>query len=117
MEWLIVLYVFIAVVVLFLAVILVRAIMFKPLPTPDGNVIDVDFDKEKAISNLQTLVRFKTVSNVDSSLEDESEFKGFVDKLPELYPEVFKTCELKKFDGRALLFKWVGKSKRKVWYA
>ena len=110
MEWEIVLLSFLGVLVVFFAIILIRAINFKPLPVEIDESLDVDFDKEKAISNLQTLVRFKTVSNLNSELEDENEFKGFIDKLPELYPEVFKTCELKKFAGRALLFKWAGKS-------
>ena len=68
----------------------------------------VCFDREKAVEALQTLVRFKTVSYSDSSLEDDAEFEGLVNELPELYPNVFRVCEVKKLPDRALLFKWKG---------
>ena len=113
MEFYIVLFSVLALIIVFLAIILIRAINFKPLPVELDDTTEIDFDKETVISNLQTLIKFKTVSNVDSSLEDENEFNGFVAKLPELYPAVFANCELKKFEGRALLFKWTGKSSEK----
>ena len=70
-------------------------------------------NREKAIDNLQQLIRCKTVSYRDSSLEDEGEFKKLIDLLPKLYPNVFKICEYMELPGRALLFKWVGKEHNK----
>ena len=35
---------------------------------------------------------------------------GKPNMLPKLYPNVYENLELKKFDGRALLFHWVGKN-------
>ena len=60
------------IIVVFLAIILVRAAMFKPKAQPIITGEDVSFDKDAAISALATLVRCKTVSNVDKSLEDDA---------------------------------------------
>ena len=104
-----VLYGALGVIALFLGVILVRTLTFKPKKSVDVDKTEVVFDKDKAISNLQTLVKFKTISYQDSSLEDDGEFQGLINKLPELYPNVFAKCEYMTLPDRALLFKWKGK--------
>ncbi len=98
------------IILLFLAIILIRTLAFKPKDNIKVQNEEVVFDKEKAVSNLQQLVRCKTVSNRDESLEDEKEFQKLIDLLPNLFPNVYKTCELKTFEGRALLFRWKGKT-------
>lgn len=92
----------------FLAVILVRAVQFKPRTQEKKQYEEVEFDGDAAVSALQQLVRCKTVSNLDPALEDEAEFKKLIDLLPVLYPHVFETCSLTKLPDRALLFKWNG---------
>ena len=94
----------------FLAVILYRAYRFNPKPQPDPNGEEVAFDKDAAVSALQTLVRFKTVSNVDHSLEDDGEFSKLVASLHDLYPRVFDICSVTELPDRALLFLWPGKA-------
>jgi hypothetical protein len=96
-------------IVLFLAVVILRTLTFKPKKLEEVDKTEEIFDKDKAISNLQTLIKFKTVSYRDSSLEDDSEFEGLIAKLPELYPNVFEKCEFMRFENRGLLFKWKGK--------
>ena len=93
----------------FLAVILYRAYQFNPKPQPDPNGEEVEFDRDAAVSALQTLVRFKTVSNVDHALEDDGEFAKLVAALPKLYPRVFDVCSVTELPDRALLFRWPGK--------
>ena len=109
----ILLYVILTVLVLLIGVILVRTFNFKPKPAIETEDIEIIVKKEKAIDNLQQLIRCKTVSYRDSSLEDDGEFKKLIDLLPRLYPNVFKTCEYKELPDRALLFKWVGKEHNK----
>ena len=65
---------FLLLLVGFLGVILYRAYQFNPKPQPDGDGGEVEFDRDAAVYALQTLVQFKTVSNVDHSLEDDGEF-------------------------------------------
>ncbi len=93
-----------------IAVVLIRAINFKPKDNVKVQENEENFDGDKVISNLQQLVRCKTVSYTDSSKEDDAEFEKLYKLLPTLYPNVYKKCSLKTdFTGRGLLFKWEGK--------
>lgn len=100
----------ISVLGLFLAVILIRAALFTPQKTPKGDTAPVEFDRERAVSSLAELIRCKTVSCEDRSLEDEGEFQRLIALLPRLYPRVFEACEFTQLPHRALLFRWPGKN-------
>ena len=99
-----------AAILIFLAVILIRAASFKPKTQPKVFENIESFDGERAIETLGELVRFKTVSYKDSDLEDDAEFRKLIDALPSLYPNVFKICEFKEMENRGLLFHWKGKT-------
>jgi len=94
---------------LFLAVILLRAALFRPKTHPVTDAEPEEFDGDAAVSALQQLVRCKTVSYYDSSLEDDGEFEKLIGLLPSLYPEVFRVCSFQRLPDRALLFCWEGK--------
>ncbi len=96
----------------FLAVLLIRAVCFRPIENVSADDSSVEFDREKIIKNLSTLIRFKTVSYRDSSLEDDEEFKKLINALPELYPNVFRVCKVSELADRGLLFRWKGKNDR-----
>ena len=98
------------VLILFLAVILVRTAMFRPKAQPVLSTEPVEFDRDKAVSNLAELIRCKTISYSDHSLEDDAEFAKLIDKLPGLYPNVFEKCEFSRLPDRAILFRWPGKT-------
>lgn len=104
------LYIIPAVILVFLAVILIRGLNFKPKSFPVTDAESVEFDKDAPISALQKLVRCKTISYYDSEKEDDSEFEKLIALLPELYPEVFKACSFEQLPDRALLFCWKGKA-------
>ena len=99
-----------ALLVVFIAVLVIRALSFKPKPGPAVIEGEEHFDKDKTVSNLQALVRCKTISYHDPALEDEAEFEKLVNLLPELYPNVFAKCEFTPMSDRGLLFKWSGKT-------
>lgn len=96
--------------VVFVAVLLVRAAMFTPKAGPKVFENEESFDKDVVITRLAELIKCKTVSYRDPSLEDDGEFKKLLAMLPELYPLVFKTCEYKEFPDRGILFRWKGKT-------
>ena len=98
------------VILVFLAVLVIRALMFQPKPQPKLDAEPIYFDKDTAVTNLQKLVRCKTISNVDPALEDDAEFQKLIDLLPELYPDILKVCTFTQFPDRGLLFHWKGKS-------
>ena len=99
----------IGIICAFLAVILVRAAKFTPKAQPNLTGEIENFDKDAAINALAKLVRCKTVSNVDHSLEDDTEFEKLIASLPSLYPRVFDVCSVQTLPDRALLFRWPGK--------
>lgn len=102
-------WIILALVVVFLAVVLIRAAMFKPKDSGKNEFEEVEFDRAAAVNALGELVKCRTVSYNDHSLEDDAEFEKLIGKLPELYPNVVKTCHMQRFDDRGLLFHWKGK--------
>ncbi len=98
-----------AAVLVFLGIILIRTLNFKPKPQPETDLTPVDFDKEKAVDALAQLIRCKTVSYSDHSLEDDAEFEKLIALLPTLYPRVFDVCSFYQLPDRALLLRWHGK--------
>ena len=103
------LYVLIALLI-FLAVILIRAAMFRPVEDVRAVPDPIEFDEQRAIDHLRSLVMCKTVSYEDHSLEDEAEFDKLRALLPEFYPNVFRVCEFERVGRTGLLFRWRGKS-------
>lgn len=98
-----------ALLICFIAVIIIRTLAFKPKENAFSNEERVDFDTDKAVKSLCELVKCKTVSYKDSALEDDREFARLIDMLPSLYPNVFDKCTFFMFPDRGLLFKWEGK--------
>ncbi len=103
-------YILLGLLALLLGVILVRTLLFRPLPQPELDSDDVSFDKDRAVDSLAQLIRCKTVSYNDHSLEDEEEFRKLISLLPSLYPRVFDVCSVSQLPDRALLMRWPGKS-------
>ena len=102
------------VLILFIAVIVIRAINFKPINQIQNDEEVFDFDGDKAVENLAELIKCKTVSYKDKSLEDKAEFDKLINKLPTLYPNVFKVVKEIPFENRGILLKWKGKSDEKA---
>ena len=98
-----------SVLIILIAIILIRTILFIPKKKPEQIVSPVIVNGEKATNDLSEMIKCRTVSDRDKSLEDEAEFAKFEALLPELFPLVFEKCEFEKVDDRALLFKWKGK--------
>ena len=93
----------------FIAVILVRTLLFTPKEEPVHTSQPVIFDREESIRNLTALIRCRTVSYEDPALEENEEFEKLISLLPELYPHVWETCTVQRFSGRGLLLCWKGK--------
>ena len=102
-------YAILALIAVFIAVILVRTLNFKPKAQPETSQEQVSFDQDAAIDALAQLIRCKTISHNDHALEDDAEFEKLISLLPRLYPNVFNTCSFDRLPDRGLLFKWPGK--------
>ena len=64
-----------AIVLVFVAVVLVRTLRFKPKAMPEADGTPITFDKQKATDNLARLIRCKTISRIDHVGEDDAEFE------------------------------------------
>ena len=107
-------YIIWGIVVLFFAIIIIRALAFHPKPQPQTDSGDITFDKDAAVASLQKLVQCKTVSYNDHSLEDDAQFQKLLDLLPELFPKAWEACEKTYFPDRGILLRWPGKDSSKT---
>lgn len=64
-------------------------------------------DIERYTSNLQAMIRQKTVS--DYNERDAQRFREFRVMLKQLFPSIFEVCTYEEFDG-SILMKWQGRS-------
>ena len=105
-----VLWIILALLVAFFAVIVVRACNFKPASEEkvEGDPFPVDVDA--AVEHLRRMIQLKTVSSVDESQVDLSEFAKFRALLPTLYPAVYAACEYSEPGRHGMLLKWPGRS-------
>ncbi len=97
----------------FIAVLVIRGLMFTPKPEAPADSAPVSVDGDKAVAHLQAFIQCKTVSYREKSLEDESAFEKLEGLLPQFYPNLFKTCTFEKPGPRSLLFCWKGQSSEK----
>ena len=99
-----------ALLIAFIAVLVHRTANFKPEPLEPVTLTAETVDEDKVIRDMQALIRCKTVSYRDKSLEDDAEFEKLEALLPQLFPHVFGACQLRQPTNRSLLFHWKGKS-------
>lgn len=99
-----------AALLVFVAILLVRALLFKPRAEQTPEATTLDFDREKATRDLAAMLRCKTVSDTDPRAEDPAEFEKFEALLPTLFPDLFERCERIDVTGRAILLRWRGRS-------
>ncbi|MBQ9070464.1 MAG: M20/M25/M40 family metallo-hydrolase [Clostridia bacterium] len=106
-------YIGIGIAVAFLAlvaVVLVRTILFKVSAQEIHEIEAVDVNVEKAVLDLAEMIKCKTVSNSNKSLENEAEFDKFKSLLPRIFPNIYEKCEFEYVGNRGLLYRYAGKS-------
>ncbi len=99
-----------AVLVVFLAVIIMRALRFRPAPETPVSPVSVTVDRDKIVADMVDMIRCKTVSYRDDSLIDRKEFEKFEKLLFDRFPAVVKAAEFQKIGKTGLLFHIKGKS-------
>ena len=102
-----VLWIVLAVVVLLITVVLLRAVFLKPTSAQTAKVrLDEGARAEKYGKQLSKLVQKETISSRFDP--DRTKFLEFHQLLEEMFPNVHQNCEKHVFDG-SLLYKWNGK--------
>ncbi|GFI12465.1 MAG: M20/M25/M40 family metallo-hydrolase [Lachnospiraceae bacterium] len=99
----------VAAVVIFLAVIVLRAVQFRPKPELMPSAKEVTLEEEKIVKDMQEMIRCRTVSYNDASQIDEAEFEKFRKLLPELYPRIHEICEQTFLGVNGILYCWKGR--------
>ena len=97
----------IAVVVLLIAVILVRTLLFKSRQVEVDPVTDIPVNKEAA-QHLGKAIQFETVSHQDPALFDKKEFLGLHDYLKKTFPRVHSELMREVVSEYSLLYTWKG---------
>lgn len=105
-------YLILAAVLLFLAVVLIRAMLFRPYPEPEMLVGEIVINEEKTIKDMSDMIRCRTVSYQDKSKVDRKEFEKFQALLQERFPLVHEKCDLQKLGDTGLLYYLKGKNNK-----
>ncbi|MBR5798915.1 MAG: M20 family peptidase [Lachnospiraceae bacterium] len=105
-----VVYLILMAVVLFLTVILVRALLFRPYPEPEIISGDIAVKEEKIVRDMSDMIRIRTVSYQDRSDVDQEEFEKFRELLSERFPLVHQKCSRLRLGDTGLLYCLKGKS-------
>ena len=104
-----VLYIILAVLVVFIGIILLRTLAFRPHKEEAVTAEPVELNEEKIIADMADMIRCKTVSNRDHSLVDWAEFDRFQALLQERFPRIHAAATLEKLGKTGLLYHLNGK--------
>lgn len=102
-----------AILLVLIAVIVIRAILFKPQSVEQTESVPVELNREKIIADMVDMIRCKTVSNRNEELVDREEFAKFEELLRERFPNIHKNCQFEKIGKTGLLYYLPGKSQEK----
>lgn len=102
-----------ALIVVFLALIVVRALLFRPkqvAPVVPGEAV---VNEQAAVDHLAEMIRCKTISYYEDERIDKAEFDKFRALLKKFYPTVFSKCACEELGPSGILFTLKGKSAQK----
>ena len=100
----------IPILVVLVAVILIRTLLFVPKKQDETSPEAINVDADKATRDLAEMIKCQTISHRNPNEDDEGEFLKFEQLLPKLFPKVYATCSFEKVGNRGLLLRWKGKN-------
>lgn len=107
------LYVLGGLLVTLIIVILIKTLTFKDKTNFKTQGQDIQWEKDDIVYKLGELIKIPTISYEDTSLIDFTQYERYIEKVKELYPNVFKYCEYEQTKDYALIFKLKGESSEK----
>jgi len=81
---------------LFVLILVIRALRFKPEVLPPVAEEPVALDHDKIVQDMADMIRCATVSYQDEDLIDRNEFAKFEALLPERFPRIYAACSFEK---------------------
>jgi len=100
------------IVLLFAAIVLIRALLFVPKEEPKEEAEKLTIDADLALNDLSEMIKCKTISYYGSERIDIKEFDKFRELLVTLYPQIHKTCTRERIGNTGLLYRWKGKEEK-----
>lgn len=100
-----------ALLTIFLAVIIIRTLRFRPAVQPAEQADEITLPQDKIVDDMAEMLRCKTVSNRDEALVDRAEFEKFIALLAERFPRIHAACTLQKIGKTGLLYRLAGQSR------
>ena len=97
----------IAAAVIFIALLLVRALRLRPAKTAGHAPYAPDLDEEGALRRFGETIRLQTVWPRYGEV-DTAPFKAFLPLLQRLYPKMFSVLEVNTVNEYGLLLRWKG---------
>ena len=94
----------------FVSIILIRTLTFTAKKESHKVALPIITDKDKAIADLSSMIKCKTVSDKDTANENDVEFEKFKALLPVMFPNIYKKCEFSEVGRRGLLYRLKGES-------
>ncbi len=99
-----------AALLIFLAVIVIRTVRFRPPVASPVTPKAVAVDREKVVADMADMVRCRTVSYRDEALIDRAEFIKFEQLLQDRFPRIHQAATFHKIGKTGLLYHIKGKS-------
>lgn len=92
------------IIFIFLSVIIIRTIMFKPAKEQTCSYKEIKTDRDKIVNDMCDMIRCKTVSYRDESLVDRTQFANFEKLIKERFPNVFANMTFEHIGKTGFLF-------------
>ena len=106
-------YIIIGIVLAFIAIILIRTLLFTPKIEEKQKAEKIKLNKEKIVTDMVDMIKCKTVSYRDDAQIEKEEFIKFENILKERFPNINKKCTFNKIGKTGLLYHLKGKSDEK----
>ncbi len=103
-----VVFIIIALLVVFILITLVRAIFFKSKPVKREVFEEEKVDSQRAQKHLSQAIRIKTISHENEDETDWAEFDKFHEFLKTEFPLVHEKLSVEKVSKASLLYFWKG---------
>lgn len=103
-------FIILLIILVFIAVLLIRAALYRPFPEPEMMQGEIRVDEAKIVQDMSDLIKCKTISYQDKSLIDWKEYEKLHELLRERFPRVHEACTLEKIGNTGLLYLLKGKS-------
>ena len=107
------LWIILGLIAAFIAVLLIRALAFRPAVMQAAEEVPVVLNEEKIVADMADMIRCKTVSDRNPDLVDWAEFEKFQNLLAERFPLIHKHCTFEKIGRTGLLYRLPGKASDK----